>query len=51
LRLFRSRFQFFIHRTRDVEAIVRAHGLEPHFHRNAGFWQVVVFARPRAGAS
>lgn len=51
LRLFRNRFQFFIHRTRDVEAVLRAQGLERRFHRTAGLWQVVVYARPGAAAS
>lgn len=50
LRLFRNPFQFFIHRTRDVEAVARAQGLERCFHRNAGFWQVVVYARAGGAA-
>ncbi len=46
LRAFRNRFQFFIHPTPAVEAIVRAQGLERRFYRKVGFWQVVVYARP-----
>lgn len=50
LRLFRNPFQFFIHRTRDIESVARAQGLERRFHRNAGFWQVAVYARPGSAA-
>jgi|SRR5579884_1303454 len=49
-RLFGSHFRFFIHRTRDVEAVLRAHGLERRFHRTAGIWQVAVYARTGAAA-
>jgi hypothetical protein len=48
LRAFRNQFQFFVHRTQAVEAVVRAHGLEPRFRSKVGIWQVVVFARPSA---
>jgi hypothetical protein len=36
----------FVHRTRDVEAILRDEGLVPCSRRTMGVWQVVVFARP-----
>ncbi len=46
MRIQRSKFRFFIHPSAEVDAIVRANGLQPHFHRNAGlFWQVVVYSR------
>jgi hypothetical protein len=35
----------FVHRTRDVEAIVREEGLVRRSRRTMGVWQVVVFAR------
>lgn len=35
----------FINATEDVEAVIRANGLERHFYRQTGPWQVVVFAR------
>lgn len=45
IRLTRSPFRIFIHRTDDVHRILRNQGLQPHYHRNSGFWQVVVYAR------
>lgn len=50
LRNLRSRmnsdpFRLFVHATKEVDAIVRANGLRPHFHRNTFFWQVVVYGR------
>jgi magnesium-protoporphyrin O-methyltransferase len=44
--LFRASFRFYVHPTADVDAIVRANGLAPHFQRHGFFWQVVVYARP-----
>jgi hypothetical protein len=44
-RLQRNPFRFFVHRTSAVEALLRDAGLERHFQRNAGFWQVAVYAR------
>jgi magnesium-protoporphyrin O-methyltransferase len=44
-RLQRNPFRFFVHRTNAVEAILRNAGLERRFQRNAGFWQVAVYAR------
>jgi SAM-dependent methyltransferase len=46
LRLRRQPFRVFVHPTAAVDALVRASGLAPRFQRNAGFWQVVVYARP-----
>ena len=36
----------YVHRTRDLEAILQEEGLVRRFHRTIGVWQVVVFARP-----
>ncbi len=36
----------FVHRTRDVEALLREEGLVRRSRRTLGVWQVVVFARP-----
>ncbi|MBA2721174.1 MAG: methyltransferase domain-containing protein [Chloroflexi bacterium] len=44
-RLFRQRFRIWIHRTADVEAIVRAAGFVPRLDRATIFWQVVVYER------
>lgn len=35
----------FVHPTKEVEAIVRENGLNRHFYREMGPWQVVVFSR------
>ncbi len=35
----------FVHRTRDLEALLREEGLVRRSHRTMGVWQVVVFAR------
>jgi magnesium-protoporphyrin O-methyltransferase len=45
-RLLRNPLRLHIHRTATVDALIRGHGLEPRFHRDAGFWQVTVYARP-----
>jgi magnesium-protoporphyrin O-methyltransferase len=45
-RLARGSFRFFVYPTLAVDAVIREHGLVPRFHRNDGFWQVVVYARP-----
>jgi hypothetical protein len=34
-----------VHPTRAVDAVVRGNGLERRFYREAGTWQVVVYAR------
>ena len=44
-RLFRQRFRIWIHRTAEVEAIVRAAGFAPRLERSTIFWQVVVYER------
>jgi SAM-dependent methyltransferase len=46
--LFRSKVTFHAHRTADVEALVRAAGLEQRFLRTTTFWQVAVYERPSA---
>lgn len=45
-RLLRSPLRNFTFPTAAVDAVVRERGLAPRFHRNAGYWQVVVYARP-----
>jgi magnesium-protoporphyrin O-methyltransferase len=37
--------QVYVHRTRDVEGILRGQGLVRRSHRTMGVWQVAVFAR------
>ena len=44
-RLFRQRFRIWVHRTADVDAIVRAAGFVPRLERRTLFWQVVVYER------
>ncbi len=46
LRLRRSPFRVFAHSTSAVEALLHDAGLEQRFRRNAGFWQVAIYARP-----
>ena len=41
----RTPFRVFAHRSAEVDAVVRRNGLERRFKRNAGPWQVVVYAR------
>ena len=51
-RLLRNPLRFFVYRTQAVDAVIRERGLAPRFHRDAGYWQVVVYARqPEPGAS
>jgi 2-polyprenyl-3-methyl-5-hydroxy-6-metoxy-1,4-benzoquinol methylase len=46
LRLARRRFQAHIHRTGDVHAVAREHGLALELHRTTGpVWQVALYAR------
>ncbi len=45
MRLQRSAYRFSVHPSAEVDAIVRANGLTPRFHRAGIFWQVVVYAR------
>jgi magnesium-protoporphyrin O-methyltransferase len=44
-RLFRQRFRIWVHRTADVDGIVRAAGFVPRLERSTLFWQVVVYER------
>jgi hypothetical protein len=46
LRLLRNPLRLFIHPTAAVDAVIRGSGLAPRFHRDAGYWQVVIYARP-----
>jgi SAM-dependent methyltransferase len=46
--VFRSKITFFVHRTADVDAIVRAAGLLPQSRRDGIFWQVAVYERQPA---
>jgi magnesium-protoporphyrin O-methyltransferase len=44
--LTRNKFRFFVHPAAQVDALVRAQGLQPRYHANADlFWQVLVYAR------
>lgn len=45
MRLQRSPFRFFTHRTSAVEAVLRGAGLERRYHHTTGPWQVAVYAR------
>ena len=47
-RVTRSAFRVHIHRTADVEALVREAGLVKQLHRRTLGWQLVVFERPSA---
>jgi magnesium-protoporphyrin O-methyltransferase len=40
-----SPFRSFIHSTEQIEKIIREEGLVPEFHKNAGFWQIIVYYR------
>jgi Methyltransferase domain len=47
LRLTRSAFRAHAHRTAAVDAVIRAHGLEPALRRRVGpIWQVALYTRP-----
>jgi hypothetical protein len=45
LRLRRDPFRVFVHPTEAVDALIRDSGLVRRYHRTAGPWQVVVYAR------
>lgn len=45
-RVMRNPLRLYIHRTAAVDAVIQSGGLVPRFHRDAGYWQVVVYARP-----
>jgi SAM-dependent methyltransferase len=49
-RLFRQRLRMWIHRSTDIDAIVRAAGFVPTVERSTLFWQVVVYERPLSAA-
>lgn len=38
-------FRMFIHRTEQVEQIIREQGLEQVYYQKAGFWQILVYNR------
>lgn len=42
----RNPFRLFVHPTEAVDKLIRDSGLERRFYREAGSWQVVVYARP-----
>ncbi len=44
----RNPFRIFLHPTLTVDALVRQQGLQPHFYRRVGLWQVVVYRRAAA---
>lgn len=44
-RLARQRVRAYVHRTADVEGIVRPAGFTPRFRRSGLFWQVAVYER------
>ena len=46
LPLLRNPLRLYIHPTAAVDALIRDNGLAQRFHRDAGYWQVVVYARP-----
>jgi 2-polyprenyl-3-methyl-5-hydroxy-6-metoxy-1,4-benzoquinol methylase len=45
MRLTRQRTRSWVHRTAEVDAIVRAAGFRPRFERSGLFWQAVVYER------
>jgi len=50
MRARRMPMRFFIHPTVQVDATIRAHGLERRSYRASGPWQVVVYARASSTA-
>jgi magnesium-protoporphyrin O-methyltransferase len=48
LRLSRSSFRVFAHRTADVDAILAAHGLVKRLDRKTLIWQLALYERPAA---
>jgi len=44
-RLQRSAFRFFVHPTKEIEAVVRTQGFQRRFYRTTFMWQVIVYAR------
>lgn len=45
LRLFRKRFQFYVHPEREIDARIRAAGFARRFHHRGVIWQTAVYAR------
>ncbi len=45
LSLGRDSFRIFIHPTKEIEAIIRANGLQRHFYRKTMIWQIIVYSR------
>ena len=48
LRLSRSPFRAYVHRSADVEAILTGHGLVKRLHRTTLIWQLALYERPAA---
>jgi SAM-dependent methyltransferase len=48
MRLFRQRTTAWVHRTADVDALVRAAGFAPRLRRSTLIWQVAVYERVSA---
>jgi 2-polyprenyl-3-methyl-5-hydroxy-6-metoxy-1,4-benzoquinol methylase len=48
LRLSRSSFRAYVHRTAEVDAILVAHGLVKRLHRTTLIWQIALYERPAA---
>jgi SAM-dependent methyltransferase len=48
LRLIRSPFRAYIHRTAEVEGILAAHGLVKRLHQTTLIWQLEIYERPVA---
>jgi hypothetical protein len=46
LRLSRSSFRAYVHRTSEVDAILAAHGLVKVLHQTTLIWQIALFERP-----
>ena len=40
----RNPFRFFLHPSREIDAVVRGEGLEPRFSRKTLLWQMVMYA-------
>lgn len=47
----RSKFRFFVHRTRAVDDVLRRHGFRQQSHARTSIWQVAVYARQSATSS
>jgi len=45
LQITRNPFRAYVHRTTAVDTLVRNSGFQRRFHKKAGVWQVVVYAR------